>query len=949
MHLEQAPAEQPLPPTSSATDGARLRVLAVLRTLRWAYAHIGEVSPHLGAASARLIEQAAAVWPEAGELDGLLGALFALDLSSGDARMAVLEAALAEAERLLPEAAAPLAAPPRAPRAGRSEPEPRPARSDRAPREDRPGRSDRPGRERRGRGEERPEGRVEARPEPRAADERFEERGDGRRRRERRPVEAPTPLSPEEQAAQALAAQLKAEESQRRALDHELDDADGRRRRARRQRLEVAAPPPPPEPLPLGHPEGTGQPLSVLGLADPEDLEALEAAGVHSVADLLCQPPVQQVRVARGELEGSSREAAAVWRGRVLCRSLRLSGHGRVWELALALHGEVRLACRWVGRVPRGWAQWEVGAEVGVVGVLSDTDDGLVLYQGEPVGIDGRGSGVLPEYDIPDVDDVLVRDLVAAGLERFAGALEDILPASLLEAQRLLSIDEALRDAHFPANASGRGRVRMAFEELLLLQIGVAWRAGKGQVERGHSHKALHDGVGQLEHQHSISLDDAQEAAFCEIRRDLLRPRPMVRLLQGDVGAGKGLVALFSAVVVANNGGQVAVVAPDALAAERRFLYAEGLLRSIGITALFVGDAPDHAQLDAIRRGEAQVVYGTAQLLQGDLGWKRLGLVIAEERGPYGTVTPGTIRTKGTRPDLLVITRAPIPSSLACTVFGDFDVSVVAATERPRVHVEVMAATEREKAYGHLRTLLAAGRQAYVAFPVQDGRDLLSVQDALRMAKALQAEFLEGAKVGVYCSAMSREERSRVFDDFQHRRIDVLVCTTFIEDAPPVANAAGLVVEYADLNDMIRLHRLRTHVAYGNAAGLCCFVMSDSPQAAAREHAELVAGEVDGFRLAELDLQNRGPSALLGERAAEMPEFLWADPPRDRELLLRARTEAFRLIDGEPELRRLPAIAAAVSHRWGEWLGEASPAGKGRKGKAPDRAATRRRRRRRRR
>lgn len=947
MHLEQATAEQPLPPTSSVTDGARLRVLAVLRTLRWAHAHLGEVGPHLGAASARLIDQAAESWPEAGDLDGLQGALFALDLSGGDARVAVLEAALAEAERLLPEAAAPaVQAPParRPPRRARDEErEPRAAREDRPPRDDRPARPERPSREERSERQSRDD-----RAERPAREERGDGRADGRRRRERRPAEAVAPLSPEELAAQALAAQAKAEETQRRALDSELDDADGRRRRARRQRVELA-PPPPPEPLPLGHPEGTGQPLSVLGLADPEDLEALESAGVHSVADLLCQPPVQQLRVARGELDGSSREGAAVWRGRVLSRSLRLSGHGRLWELALAMHGEVRLACRWVGRVPRGWAQWEVGAEVGVVGTLIDTDDGLVLYQGEPVGIDGRGSGVLPEYDIPDVDDVLVRDLVAAALERYAGDLEDILPASLLEAQRLLPIDEALRDAHFPANASGRGRVRMAFEELLLLQIGVAWRAGKGQVERGQSHKALHDGVGQLEHQHSISLDDAQEAAFCEIRRDLLRPRPMVRLLQGDVGAGKGLVALFSAVVVANNGGQVAVVAPDALAAERRFLYAESLLRSIGITALYVGDAPDHAQLDAIRRGEAQVVYGTAQILLSDLGWKRLGLVIAEERGPYGTVTPGTIRTKGTRPDLLVITRAPIPSSLACTVFGDFDVSVVAAAERPRVHVEVMAATEREKAYGHLRTLLAAGRQAYVAFPVQDGRDLLSVQDALRMAKALQAEFLEGAKVGVYCSAMSREERSRVFDDFQHRRIDVLVCTTFIEDAPPVANAAGLVVEYADLNDMIRLHRLRTHVAYGNAPGLCCFVMSDSSHAAAREHAELVAGEVDGFRLAELDLQNRGPAALLGERAAEMPEFLWADPPRDRELLLRARAEAFRMIDGEPELRRLPAIANAVSQRWGEWLGDGSAAGKGRKGKAPDRAATRRRRRRRRR
>lgn len=935
MHTEQAPAEQPLPPSDPAVPRAKLCVLAVLRTLRWALAHPGATSAHLGAACARLVERAAPAWPDAGELDGLLGVLLALDLSGGEARAALIEAGAAECARLLPEVApVPAAAPARRPRREA----PIEARDERRRRErterlERPERADRPERLERA---DRPE-RTE-RPERPSRAERAEAA--------RPPVE-----DPEQLAARREAERLAAAERERRALDLELDDPDGRRRRARRSKAELsaAAPVAPPPPLPLGHPDGSGQSLAVLGIAEPEDLEALEAAGIHSVADLLTQAPVQQQRMLRGELDGPGREAPAVWRGKVRCRSLRLTAHGRVWELGLELHGEVRLACRWAGRRPRGWEQWEVGQEVGVVGTLSDTDDGLVLYQGEPVGIDGRGSGVLPEYDLPDVDDVLVRDLVAASLEMVAGRLEDILPASLLESQRLLPIDEALRDAHFPANATGRGRVRMAFEELLLLQIGVAWRAGKGVAERGYVHKALHEGVGQLEGQHSIALDDGQEAAFAEIRRDMLKPRPMARLLQGDVGAGKGLVALFSAVVAANNGSQVAVVNPDALAAERRFLHAEALLRSIGLVPLFVGDNPDHAQLDAIRRGEAQVVYGTTQLLAADLGWKRLGLVIAEERGPYGAVTPGTIRSKGTRPDLLVITRAPIPSSLTCTVFGDFDVSVVAPKDRPLVHVEVLAANEREKAYGHVRTMLQQGRQAYVAFPVQDGRDLLSVSDAIRMAKALQAEHFAGANVGVYCSAMSREERSRVYDDFQHRRIDVLVCTTFIEDAPPVVNAAALVVEYADLNDLIRLHRLRTHVAFGNAPGLCCMVLSDSPNPAARELVELVAGESDGFRLAELDLQNRGPAALLGERAAEMPEFSWADPPRDRELLLRARQEAFLLLDGDPELRRMPSISAAVSQRWGEWLGESGSGGKGKKGKVSDKAANRRRRRRRRR
>jgi ATP-dependent DNA helicase RecG len=362
-----------------------------------------------------------------------------------------------------------------------------------------------------------------------------------------------------------------------------------------------------------------------------------------------------------------------------------------------------------------------------------------------------------------------------------------------------------------------------------------------------------------------------------------------------------------------------------------------------------VGEAPDRAAADAIRRGEAHIVFGTPALLDADVSWRRLGLVVAEERSPYGDVTRDRLADMPHQPDLLVVTRTPIPSSLVFTVFGDFDVSVVSAEEPLTVTSLVHKAGEREAAYEQARAAVDAGKQAFVVFPVREGKDLLGRADALRMAKALQGDGFPGARIGIYSSEMSREERTRVFDDFQHRRVDVLVCTTYIEDSPSVANATVMVVEYADLHDLVRLHRLRGHVGQGWASGVCHYILSDSPAEGDIQRVNTVTSERDGFRLAEIDLEVRGHEALLGDRADEMPEMRWAEPTRDRHLLLRARTEAFRLLQRDPGLRRSKALARAVHHRWGDWLDRVLPVPDQKRLGATDSKKGRRRRRRRRR
>ncbi len=721
----------------------------------------------------------------------------------------------------------------------------------------------------------------------------------------------------------------------------------GRGRRRRRRQSEAAsapepspepAPPLPPRRLPLGHPEGSGRPL--VTLAEIPSAEALVEQGVVTIADTLSMAPVRHVRAASTTIEQASLGDRLMVRGRVRQRHTRLRPDGRVLcSLLTGPSGEQALRCRWTGRAPRGWEAWKPGQEIALIGAIRAGDDGgLVLEDAEAVGMDGRGSGLLPEYGLPDVPEPDARDAVATAL-RTSSDLEDHLPSAILESQRLLGLGPALRDAHFPANASGRGRRRLAFDELFLLHLGLA--RGEGTNQRGIPHKLGHRAVGRLAAERELTLDDDAEVVFSDIRRELARPRPMLRLIQGDAGAGKGLLALMSGAVVAEGGRQVAMIFPDATAAERRYLFAHKLLRAVGIVPLLCGGAPNHAQSDAIGRGEAHVVFGTPVLLDARVSWKRLGLVVCEVPGLAAEprlIDPATLRARpGATPDLLVLSQAPLPASVVLSAYGEFAMSILAPRPNPVVCERF---TDRLEAYRGAQRYVEAGGQAYVVFPVREGADLLGPAEARRIAEALGAETFPGANVAIYHSSMSRDERLQRFRDLERRRIDVLLCTTHIEDAPKVRNAGAMVIEYADLFSPLRLHRLRSHMGTGGgrSGGTCALILSEEPSAEAEQMVEQVIGEPDGFRLAELELE-RCPEALA---AFSAPDFRWADLLQDRPLLLAARDAARRVLNDDPRLRRHSALRSAIGERWGDWLGVSLP-------DTPAQPEARRRRRRRRR
>ncbi|MFZ5481848.1 MAG: helicase-related protein, partial [Myxococcota bacterium] len=707
------------------------------------------------------------------------------------------------------------------------------------------------------------------------------------------------------------------------------------------------APEPPPEPraFPLGHPEASGEELEALGVLGPEEIEAFANAGVITGADLLLRAPVKVDRAGERWIPGVTPEGPVILRGAVKRRATRFGPGWRRHEVVLA-HDKGDVRCVWLGQLPDEVRGLRPGGECGFAGRLEVEDEVPMLYEGEPLGVDGRGGDWLPAYGVAGVEEPRARAAMRAALRRYADTLADHLPPDLLERYRLMPLAAALRDAHFPSNANRKGRSRLGFDELLQVQLGVALLRQREPRARGVSNPLSHAWIAQAQGMLGLAFSDDQEAAFDDIRRDLRRNQPMQRLLQGDVGAGKHAIVQAAMMLVAEARHQAIFVAPDALTAEHRFLFAEAFFKTVGIEPLLLLGQPTRVQQEALRKGDTLVVYTTQAILEAVPQLRRLGLVVFEEHGPYGAadVTPfvGGERGEGqgTRPDMLVFTPTPVPSAIALNLYGALAMTVIPPAPARGVDTEAFDATTREQAYAHARAAIEAGEQVMVVFPMLRGHDLLSPSEARRLAEVLAQETFPGARIGIFNGGMSREERHRAYDDFQHRRTDVLLATTYVEHGPAVPQASVMIVEQAQQYDLVRLHRLRGHVAYGWKRGKCLLVVGDDPRPEARRAIDLLLQETDGFRIAELDLRQRGVEAVLGERAADAPDFVWADPVQERDLLVRTRQEAMRLLAQDPGLRRRSnrALVMLVRGRFGEDVlpepqgpggGEPSPGGPG--------------------
>ena len=531
-----------------------------------------------------------------------------------------------------------------------------------------------------------------------------------------------------------------------------------------------------------------------------------------------------------------------------------------------------------------------------------------------------------PVYPLTDgVYQGQVRPAVRGLLEELPGDLPDPLPESLRHRYKLLGLREALARIHWPASPGEveAARKRLAFEELLTVQLALAQRKRERQQPgSGISMKPRGDTVATLEEILPYSLTRAQQRVIAEIAADMAADVPMSRLLQGDVGSGKTVVAAAALVIALQNGYQGALMAPTELLAEQHYLVLSRMLEPLGVRVeLLTGSVRGKDRERAygeIARGRAQVVVGTHALIQESVEFEKLGLVVVDEQHRFGVRQRAGLRTKGRRPDMLVMTATPIPRTLALTVYGDLDLSVLDEMPPGRRPVKTtwMALQQQDEAYEFVRRQVAEGRQVYVVCPLIEESDKLQAEAATKLAQQLQREVFPDLAVGLLHGAMPVAEKDAVMESFRAGEKAVLCATTVIEVGVDVPNAAVMLILNAERFGLAQLHQLRGRIGRGGHESHCLLmtdrkyhptgrvVPAGEDLSVARDRLKVMLETTDGFAIAEQDLLLRGPGEFYGTRQHGLPDFRLARLAGDLRVLEEARSAAVWLVEHDPDLRR---------------------------------------------
>jgi len=544
---------------------------------------------------------------------------------------------------------------------------------------------------------------------------------------------------------------------------------------------------------------------------------------------------------------------------------------------------------------------------------------------------------IVPIYVGPaDHQHPALRKLMKRLVDEWAPFAVDDLPPEVRVRRRLLGRAEALSQAHFPspgtdlAAAAARATEpfrRLVFEELFFLQLALALKRRGVRREPGIAFDASPALQAEARALLPFVFTGAQERAFAEIASDMGRPEPMNRLLQGDVGSGKTAVAFAAAMLAVRSGWQAAIMAPTEILAEQHARTLRGWLEGSGIELVLVGaQARGREQRDvrdALSSGRARIAVGTHALQEEGVTFARLGFVVVDEQHRFGVMQRARLMGKGVRPDVLVMTATPIPRTLALAFYGDLDQSKIDELPPGRAPVEtrVFGDTQRKKAYEAARRELAAGRQAYVVYPLVEESEKSDLADATSGAEELRA-ILAPHPVDLLHGQMKADEKEAVMARFRSGETRVLVATTVIEVGVDVPNATVMIVEHAERFGLSQLHQLRGRVGRGEARSQCLLIAHFARAGGeARERLKTMVRTQDGFEIARADLRIRGPGEMLGTRQAGQPIFDVADLYRDEAILDEAREEAFRLAEVDPGLKRPEnAPTAEALERWASRL-----------------------------
>ncbi len=660
----------------------------------------------------------------------------------------------------------------------------------------------------------------------------------------------------------------------------------------------------------------------------PRRAEMLAKRGLHTFEDLLGYLPFRyedRIRFAqiREVVPGQVYTLQAVVSGGSLVRYTRARGgmyhllvrdatgslpckffHGSYLEQKfkagqrIVLHGKAELDPNRPGRIEMINPEYELlGA-----GEADSTEVGRIVPIYEAMG---------------GISSRIIRRIIYQALEKFGGQMPDPLPAELLERYKFPSRRDAIRYVHFPPQIESvealnsfrsQAHQRLIFEEFFFYQLSVAMRKKTAQQQQGIAFRVREPAIREaIKRVLPFHPTDAQKRALAEIAVDLERPVPMNRLLQGDVGSGKTIVALEAATIVIENGYQVALMAPTEILAVQHYLAARKIFArpGYGVELLISGmkTAEKKAALERIRSGAAQLVVGTHALLEPQVEFLRLGFVIVDEQHRFGVLQRKELMDKATAPDVLVMTATPIPRTLSLTLYGDLDISVIDQMPPGRVPIETRWSSETHLpgVWEFLRREMAAGHQAYVVYPVIEQSKSAESQRSLKAAivefENLRSRIFPNRHVGLLHGRLKSDEKERVMEQFRKREIDILVATTVIEVGVDIPNATVMVIEHAERFGLSQLHQLRGRIGRGGEKGTCILIAPKTPGEDARLRLETMVRTTNGFEIAETDLKIRGPGEFFGTRQSGELGFHIANPIRDFELLELERREALTLVE----------------------------------------------------
>jgi ATP-dependent DNA helicase RecG len=590
----------------------------------------------------------------------------------------------------------------------------------------------------------------------------------------------------------------------------------------------------------------------------------------------------------------------------------------------------------------RGWQekykrQYPVGSLVAASGLVKQNKYGLTLEKPEIEVLDSPGASIesikvgriLPVYALSEgVPADLVRKAVIAVLAA-ADQLKDPLPASLRRQYGLVKLKEAIANIHFPADEDtlARARRRLVFDEFFYLQLGFLQRRQQlRQTQQSASFAPRGQLIEQFQQLLPFQLTNAQQRVINDILQDLQASTPMNRLIQGDVGSGKTVVAVLAILAAIQSGYQAALMAPTEVLAEQHYRKLVSWFNLLHLPLeLLTGSTKlskrreIHAQLET---GELPLLVGTHALIQDPVNFQRLGLVVIDEQHRFGVQQRARLLAKGQSPHVLTMTATPIPRTLALTLHGDLDVSQIDELPpgRQAIETKVVTSKQRPQVYDLIRREIAQGRQTYIIFPLIEESEKLDVRAAVEEHKRLSEVIFPEFEIGLLHGRLNSTEKDTALNAFRDNQTQIIVSTTVIEVGVDVPNATVMLIENSERFGLSQLHQLRGRVGRGSHKSYC-FLMSSSKNLDAKQRLGVLEQSQDGFFISEMDMRFRGPGEVLGTRQSGLPDFALASLVEDQEVLNLAREAAEKIILADATLQSMPSLKKELHARYQKMLG----------------------------